>query len=41
MRSPSGGRTEALVIITSLGDNPTYFGSLAYVLSLSKLFRSN
>ncbi|CAH8625943.1 unnamed protein product [Schistosoma rodhaini] len=40
MRSPSGGRTEALVIITSLGDNPTYFGSLAYVLSLSKLFRN-
>ncbi|CAH8541351.1 unnamed protein product [Schistosoma turkestanicum] len=40
MRSPSGGRTEALVIITSLGDSPAYFGSLAYVLSLSKLFRN-
>nr|CAH8863206.1 unnamed protein product [Trichobilharzia regenti] len=40
MRSPSGGRTEALIIITSLNDNPAYFGSLAYALSLSKLFRS-
>ncbi|KAK4468598.1 hypothetical protein MN116_007789 [Schistosoma mekongi] len=42
MRSPSGGRTEALVIITALGDdnNSIYFGSLAYVLSLSKLFRN-
>ncbi|TNN14832.1 Glycosylphosphatidylinositol anchor attachment 1 protein [Schistosoma japonicum] len=42
MRSPSGGRTEALVIITALGDdnNSIYFGSLAYVLSLNKLFRN-
>ncbi|CAH8588430.1 unnamed protein product [Heterobilharzia americana] len=40
MRSPSGGRTEALMIITSLGENSTYFGSLAYILSLSKLFRN-